>query len=50
VESIIGPILVLALKDMVDPSAIAVTIYLLLTSTVAHVRVLRYAAWMFSAV
>lgn len=47
--SIIGPILVLALMDMVNPSAIAVTIYLLLTSTVAHVRVLSYAAGMFSA-
>ena len=47
-ESIIGPILVLALMDMVNPSAIAVTISLLLTSTVAHVWVLSYAPGMFS--
>ena len=49
VESIIGPILILAPMDMVNLSAIAVTIYLLLTSTVAHVRVLSYAAGMVSA-
>jgi len=47
-ESIIGPILVLALMDMVNPSAIAVTISLLLTSAGAHVRVLSYAPGMFS--
>ena len=47
-ESIIGPILVLALMDMVNPSAIAVTISLLLTSVGAHVRVLSDAPGMFS--
>lgn len=47
-ESIIGPILILCLLDMLNPSAIAVTIYLLLTSPQYSTRVLSYAAGMFT--
>lgn len=47
-ESIIGPILILSLLDMLNPSAIAVTIYLLLTSPRYSTGVLSYATGMFT--
>ncbi|MDW8060955.1 MAG: GAP family protein [Thermomicrobium sp.] len=47
-ESIIGPILLLSLLDMLNLSAVAVTIYLLLTSARYSTGMLGYAAGMFT--